>query len=186
MNRKWLLPETLDCDKIKTSLKLATHFFINHKFDHSGKIKGGLVKVTDSDIIQSGEKELIDAITGDLDWEAIEKIFKNKYHLGFQEDIEYKNGDIVVHNNQIAYKLNFDVRISLSVLFDRKGECLTVSALTDELEQNQNQISGAGDRLNRQNDPAENTQVESEVEVNENVSQMASKIADMISEINQE
>jgi hypothetical protein len=151
------------------------------------------VKVTDSDIIQTGEKELIDAITGDLDWEAIEKIFKNKYHLGFQEDIEYKNGDIVVHNNQIAYKLNFDVRISLSVLFDRKGECLTVLALTDEQEKNQKdsispgsiQQSGADDRLDMNDDPAENTLVESEVEVNENVSQMASKIADMISEINQ-
>ncbi len=152
------------------------------------------MKVTDSDIIQTGEKELIDAITGDLDWEAIEKIFKNKYHLGFQEDIEYKNGDIVVHNNQIAYKLNFDVRISLSVLFDRKGECLTVSALTDEQVKNQEgsissgsvQQSGADDRLNINDDPADNTLVESEVEVNENVSQMASKIADMISEINQE
>ncbi len=152
------------------------------------------MKVTDSDIIQTGEKELIDAITGDLDWEAIEKIFKNKYHLGFQEDIEYKNGDIVVHNNQIAYKLNFDVRISLSVLFDRKGECLTVSALTDEQEQNQKdsisagkiQQSGADDHPDMNDDPAENTLIESEVEVNENVSQMASKIADMISEINQE
>lgn len=152
------------------------------------------MKVTDSDIIQTGEKELIDAITGDLDWEAIEKIFKNKYHLGFQEDIEYKNGDIVVHNNQIAYKLNFDVRISLSVLFDRKGECLTVSALTDEQEQSQKdsispgmiQQSEADDHLDMIDDPAENTLIESEVEVNENVSQMASKIADMISEINQE
>ncbi len=152
------------------------------------------MKVTDSDVIQMGEKELIDAITGDLDWEAIEKIFKNKYHLGFQEDIEYKNGDIVVHNNQIAYKLNFDVRISLSVLFDRKGECLTVSALTDEQEKNREDSISSGsvqqsrvdDRLNMNDDPAENTLVESEVEVNENVSQMASKIADMISEINQE
>jgi hypothetical protein len=145
------------------------------------------VKVTDSDVIQMGEKELIDAITGDLDWEAIEKIFKNKYHLGFQEDIEYKNGDIVVHNNQIAYKLNFDVRISLSVLFDRKGECLTVSALTDEQEKNrEGSISSGSVQQSGADDPAENTLVESEVEVNENVSQMASKIADMISEINQE
>jgi len=157
-------------------------------------LKGGLVKVTDSDVIQMGEKELIDAITGDLDWEAIEKIFKNKYHLGFQEDIEYKNGDIVVHNNQIAYKLNFDVRISLSVLFDRKGECLTVTALTDDQKADEEgSLSSPSAKHSRtDNSPdgneelMEDSLVESEVEVNENVSQMASKIADMISEINQD
>lgn len=152
------------------------------------------MKVTDSDVIQMGEKELIDAITGDLDWETIEKAFKDKYHLGFQEDIEYKNGDIVVHNNQIAYKLNFDVRISLSVLFDRKGECLTVTALTDDKQPDEEESlsstsakqSGAHIRPDGNEEPMEDSLIESEVEVNENVSQMASKIADMISEINQD
>lgn len=152
------------------------------------------MKVTDSDVIQMGEKELIDAITGDLDWETIEKIFKDKYHLGFQEDIEYKNGDIIVQNNQIAYKLNFDVRISLSVLFDRKGECLTVSALTDDQSKVEDDSlpsasmlnSDADENFNVNEEPAERTSVESDTEVNENVSQMASKIADMISDINHE
>lgn len=141
-----------------------------------------------------GEKELIDAITGDLDWETIEKVFKDKYHLEFQEDIEYKHGDIVVHNNQIAYKLNFDVRISLSVLFDRKGECLTVSALTDDQKTDEEDPSSSASMKHAKaegspgmkDEPTEHEQIESEVEVNENVSQMASKIADMISEINQD
>jgi hypothetical protein len=142
-----------------------------------------------------GEKDLIDAITGDLDWGTIEKIFKEKYHLEFQEDIEYKNGDIVVHNNQIAYKLNFDVRISLSVLFDRKGECLTVSALTDDEEASEqlsmsqpasSDTSESDGNMDMNGEAMENQLAETDTEVNENVSQMASKIADMISEINQE
>ena len=69
------------------------------------------MKITNSDIIQSGEQELIDAITADLDWGAIEDIFMKEHNLGIEEDIEYKRGDIVAHNDQIAYKLEFEVKI---------------------------------------------------------------------------
>ncbi len=86
------------------------------------------MKVTDSDAIKSSEKDLIDAIAGDLDWEAIEHLFKEKHNLVLEDELEYKNGDIVIHNNQIAYKLDFDIKVKLSVLFDRKGECLEVRA----------------------------------------------------------
>ena len=36
------------------------------------------MKITNSDIIKSGERELIDSIIGDLDWDAIEEIVKNR------------------------------------------------------------------------------------------------------------
>ncbi|MDY6824251.1 MAG: hypothetical protein SWH68_10735 [Thermodesulfobacteriota bacterium] len=87
------------------------------------------VKITDADIIKIGEKELIDIITGDLDWTIIEDILKKKYNLTLSDDnVEYKEGDIVVHDNQVAYKLDFDVRVNLSVLFDRQGECFDIVA----------------------------------------------------------
>ena len=82
------------------------------------------MKITDSEIIQSGERELIDAITGDLDWRVIEKIVADNHHLSLRDDVDYKSGDLVVFENQIAYKLDFEVRVSLSVLFDRQGNFL--------------------------------------------------------------
>ncbi|MGD9161408.1 MAG: hypothetical protein PVG39_23540 [Desulfobacteraceae bacterium] len=85
------------------------------------------MKITDSDIIKTGEQELIDAITADLDWGAIEEIFLKEHNLGIEEDIEYKSGDIVAVDNQIAYKLEFEVKVSLSVLLDRNGEYLSVT-----------------------------------------------------------
>ena len=55
------------------------------------------MKITNADIIKNGEQDLIDAITADLDWGAIENIFREQHNLGIDEDVEYKQGDIVVH-----------------------------------------------------------------------------------------
>lgn len=85
------------------------------------------MKITDSEIIKNGEQELIDAITADLDWGAIDKIFLKEHNLSIEEDIEYKSGDIVAVDNKIAYKLEFEVKVNLSVLLDRNGEYLSVN-----------------------------------------------------------
>jgi hypothetical protein len=82
------------------------------------------MKITNSEIIKSGERELIDAITGDLDWGVIEKIVEDKHHLSLRDDVDYKSGDLVVFENKIAYKLDFEVKVNLSVLFDRQGNYL--------------------------------------------------------------
>ena len=135
------------------------------------------MKITDAENIESGEKELIDTITGDLNWEVIETVFKEKYRLGLQDDVEYKQGDIVIHNNKIAYKLEFDIKISLSVIFDRTGECLEVTALSDTKDPLEN--AAVHNLFEPETEPF------SESSANGNVSDMASRIAEMISDINQ-
>lgn len=85
------------------------------------------MKITNSDIIKNGEQELMDAITADLDWGAIEKIIMKEHNLHIEEDIEYRSGDIVAVDNQIAYKLSFEVKVNLSVLLDRNGDYLSVN-----------------------------------------------------------
>jgi hypothetical protein len=85
------------------------------------------MKITDAEIIKNGEQELIDAITADLDWGAIEEIFLKEHNLGIEEDIEYKSGDIIAFDNQIAYKLEFEVKVHLSVLLNRNGEYLSIN-----------------------------------------------------------
>jgi len=52
------------------------------------------MKITDSEIIKSGEKELLDAITAYLDWGAVEEIFIKDHGFKIEEDIEFKKGDI--------------------------------------------------------------------------------------------
>ena len=89
------------------------------------------MKITNHEVIKSGEHELIDAITADLDWESIENIFGQEHKLKIEDNVEYKKGDIVVYNGRIAYKLEFDVNIVLSVLLDREGNYLAVTTSGD-------------------------------------------------------
>lgn len=76
------------------------------------------MKITDPEIIKTGEKDLIDAVKEDLDWEALKDIIKEKMSLAA---LESKDGQIVVHNNQVAFKINFDLKLSGSLMFDREG-----------------------------------------------------------------
>jgi len=84
------------------------------------------MRITGVDVIKNGERDLMDAITADLDWSAVEGIFRERHHLSLEEDIEYKRGDIVVHDSQIAYRLDFLAKVTLSVLLDRNGNYLSV------------------------------------------------------------
>ena len=115
----------------------------------SGDERGRHMKITSGDVIRDGERELIDAITADLDWGAIERIFKEKHRLGIREDVEYKNGELVVHDNQIAYRLDFDITVTLSLLLDRKGNYLSITSSGD-LEEDQHEEQDASSE-----DPAE-------------------------------
>lgn len=86
------------------------------------------VKVTDSDTIKSSENNLIDGLIGELDWQVIEALLREKYHLRLHDDVAYKSGDIIVHDRKIAYKLDFDVRVTLSLYVGRDGECFDIRA----------------------------------------------------------
>ncbi len=150
------------------------------------------MKITDSEVIKNSEKELIDAITGDLDWEAIENVFKKKHSLSLEDDVEYKDGDLVIYNNAIAYKLNFDVRISLSVLFDRQGDCLDITTpnineKTEGEEVSEDIIEDTepvDDML--ENNKQDEKQGNLDLAENGSKSEKAEKLSKMILEINKE
>ena len=132
------------------------------------------MKLTNPETIQESEKEFIDTINAELDWEAIEKMLLEKHSFTLQEEIDYKDGDIVVYNDTIAYKFNFEIKVPLSVIFNREGECLEISTVRDDFEKDEEDLSIEEDPI----PPVSRIQ-------DDKVAQMASNIADMISEINQ-
>ena len=129
------------------------------------------MKVTDPELIQESEKEFIDTINAELDWEAIEKLLMEKHKFALQDEVDYKNGDLVVFDNQIAYRFDFEIKVPLSVVFNRQGECLDMSTSQKDDE----------DFL----EPAPEEMADLRERSSEKVEQLASSIADMISEINQ-
>lgn len=85
------------------------------------------MKIINPDSIHNNEEDFIDTINAELDWEVIEKMLLEKHKFSMQDDVDYKNGDIVVYNDQIAYKYDFDIKVALSIIFGRDGKCLKIS-----------------------------------------------------------
>jgi len=76
------------------------------------------VKVTDPDVIRAGEKDLIEAVKDDLDWDVVKEIVKKRINLGA---LESKGGEIVVYNSQIAFRVDLGLQLNVSLMFDRDG-----------------------------------------------------------------
>jgi len=134
------------------------------------------MKLTNPETIQESEKKFIDTINAQLDWKAIKKILLKKYNFKLQEEVDYKNGDLVVYNDEIAYKFDFEIKVPLSVIFNRQGECFEISTVLDD--------SGKEDKDDLLDE--ENTAPSISLKQDDKVAKMASNIADIISEINQE
>jgi len=139
------------------------------------------VKLTNPETIQESEKEFIDTINAELDWDTIEKLLLEKHKFAIQDEVDYKEGNLIVHNNQIAYKFDFEIKVPLSVIFNRQGECLEISTMREEVETGENDLSKENGLMGK-HDIAEQPVKPSN---GNKVGQMASDIADMISEINQ-
>jgi hypothetical protein len=86
------------------------------------------MKITDPGIIQTGEKKLIAAVQEHLDLEAVKKILMDRMA---ETSFVSKGGQIVVHNNQIAFQLDFDLKLSGSLLFDRQGNFIPDASKSD-------------------------------------------------------
>lgn len=76
------------------------------------------MKITDPGVIKNGEKDLIDSLKKDLDLDAVKEIIKSKISAAA---LSSKGGEIVVYNNRIAFRMDFDLCISGSLMFDRQG-----------------------------------------------------------------
>jgi hypothetical protein len=97
------------------------------------------VRITDPEIIRKREKELFEAISENLDWEAVSKVFRLRHRLGSITGMASREGDFVARDGAVAYRLDFDVRAVVSVVFDRSGNYL---APGDELGLPQNATAG--------------------------------------------
>ena len=88
------------------------------------------MKITDPNVIKNCEKNLIQAVKDDLDLDIIKKIIQNKVNT---KSLSSKGGKIVIHNNEIAFRLDFNIEMSGSLIFDRQGNYIPESNREDAL-----------------------------------------------------
>ena len=85
-------------------------------------------KLVPEDAFKKGERDLMDIVTGSLNWDVIETLLEEKYGLSLQDDIEFKEGYLAVKEGCIAYQMDFQARITLSLMIGRDGRCVDVVA----------------------------------------------------------
>jgi len=76
------------------------------------------MKITDPQVIKNGENDLIASVQENLDQKIVKKIIADRMA---RTEIVSKGGQIVVHDNQVAFRMDFDLQLSGSLLFDRQG-----------------------------------------------------------------
>jgi hypothetical protein len=90
------------------------------------------------EIIDQWEKELFSSICSSVDLDKIKELLSDNYSLKILEEPEFAEGEILVYQNQIAYKLDFRTPVSFCMLLDKtgnfKGFTSTDSALSSEEE----------------------------------------------------
>lgn len=93
------------------------------------------MRITDKEAISENESDLIEMLSAELDWGSVEAVLKDKFDIELNDDVAFSGGDMVIHQDQVAYKLNYDVRITLSLVFGRDGKCLAVSTERDDSDE---------------------------------------------------
>lgn len=85
------------------------------------------MRITDPQVILNGEKDLIASVQKDLDLDAVRDLFKERLTV---RALSPKGGRIVVHDNDVAFRLDYEINLNGSLLFDRNGNLLEDSEST--------------------------------------------------------
>lgn len=86
------------------------------------------MRVANPEAIRKGEKALADAIASNFDHRVIQKIFKKVHNLDVGEDINCKRASMGVHGDAVAYSMDFEVLVNLSVFLDRAGDFVSITS----------------------------------------------------------
>jgi len=86
------------------------------------------MKIANPEIIKKGEQELVKAIASNVDWGVIKEIFRKDHNLELDDAVKYKAAEINIHDNRIAFSLDFEVKVNLSIKLDREGNYISVAS----------------------------------------------------------
>ena len=86
----------------------------------------------DTPTLEKVKRELINQLKSKINQAHVEKVCREQYGIKSIEGYECIDGDIVIDNNQVAFKLNYEVRFSVSILIDIGENKGTSSSVEDD------------------------------------------------------
>ena len=103
-----------------------------------------MTKLANPEIIELAKKELIERIKKGLDLKEIKRILEEYHNIEISGDLEPDRGDLVINDDKIAYKMEFEVLLSLSVLIDSNGNHISPE---DTEEENIEEVGGSAEDI---------------------------------------
>ncbi len=126
---------------IKLDYKSAVNFFL--LVDETGKFSGltnpnisnslreekseSNYKIVDSEIIKTKKAEFFNSLSVAISNKSVTKLFIKRYQPETVDKIIYKKGEIIVFNDHVTYQFLYEADVTLSILIDRKGNCIKFS-----------------------------------------------------------
>jgi hypothetical protein len=98
------------------------------------------MRITDPQVIQDGEQDLIASVQKDIDLEAVKDLLKERLSASA---LSPKGGRIVVHDNDVAFRLDYEINLNGSLLFDRDGNLIDDSQSQTMISDSQADIEDA-------------------------------------------
>ncbi len=76
------------------------------------------------DKIEAAVANLINQVKSDIHVDQVKARCKQQPDIEKIAKVEFVRGDIVTHNDQVAFKLDYKISYKLSLLLDRKGNLI--------------------------------------------------------------
>jgi uncharacterized protein YjbI with pentapeptide repeats len=73
-------------------------------------------------MIEGAINRLMEELRTNIGVDQVKAICKHQNFIETTDKIDFKDGDIVIYDGQVAFKLDFEISINLSLLLDRKGK----------------------------------------------------------------
>ncbi len=86
----------------------------------------------DTTTVEAVKRELINQLKSKINQGHIEAVCREQYGINSIEGYECIDGDLVIDNDQVAFKLDFEVRFPVSLLINPGGNNATTSSEVDD------------------------------------------------------
>lgn len=107
------------------------------------------MKILDSELIKKEENSLLTAMNASFDSRDIQKAFEDQHHIELTGTTILKDSDIVIYNDDVAFKFGFDTTVTFSIMINRDGDYAGLTRDTqigniEEKTENNEQIFDSG------------------------------------------
>jgi len=82
-------------------------------------------KAINPDMIDEAVLDMVEKVKSNIQLDLVKAICKHKHGIENIDKIDFENGDLVTHNDRVAFKLDFKISHKFSLLIDRKGNFLS-------------------------------------------------------------